>query len=328
MFLAQFGAAGAAIRRETAPAARFRTGKRPELGMMRAMRTFVLMATLATLAGCGGGKTGSMGNKPETSPLILARPYTADVPDGWYNDTPLPVVILLHGFGAGGYVQEAYFGFNRLVNDHKVIVVAPNGTLNQDGALFWNATDACCDAYGQGVDDVAYLSAVIDDVKINWMVDADHIYVVGHSNGGYMAHRLGCEIADKLAGIVSLAGNNWKDASKCNPSRPVSALQVHSDTDETVPYTGGGLRPSAHDSMAVWAAKNGCSGDVVPTGQTLDLDEMVAGAETEPGAWSCPAPSRAAELWTMHGSMHMPKLFTPLWGDTVYAWLKSHAAVQ
>jgi polyhydroxybutyrate depolymerase len=296
--------------------------------MMPAMRTFVLIALGCTVLGCGGAKMPGMGNKPETNPLITARPYTADVPDGWFNDSPLPVVLLLHGYGAGGYVQEAYFGFNRLVNDHKVIVAAPNGTLDHTGALFWNATDACCDFDGKNPDDVAYLSAVIDDLKQNWMVDADHVYVVGHSNGGYMAHRLACDAADKVAGIVALAGNNWKDASKCNPSRPVPALQVHSVDDETVPYQGGGARPSAHDSMAVWAAKNGCSGDVTPTGEHLDLDEMVDGPETDPGAWNCPSPSRAAALWTMHGSMHMPKLFVPNWGDTVYAWLKSHAAVQ
>jgi polyhydroxybutyrate depolymerase len=297
--------------------------------MMRAMRTFVLWSALACAA-CsnGGAKGGDLGNKPETNPLIVARPYQVDVPDGWYNDSPLPAVILLHGFGAGGYVQEAYFGFNRLVNDRRVLVIAPNGTRNPDRALFWNATDACCDVYGQNPDDVAYLKALVDDLKINWMVDADHIYFVGHSNGGYMAHRMACDDAEQIAGIVSLAGNNWKDPAKCNPSRPVPVLQVHSDTDETVPYEGGGLRPSAHDSMAVWAAKNGCTGDVVPTGQTIDLDEYVAGAETAPGAWSCPDPSRAAELWTMHGSMHMPKLLTPTWGNTVYDWLKSHAAVR
>jgi hypothetical protein len=78
--------------------------------------------------------------------------------------------------------------------------------------------------------------------------------------------------------------------------------------------------------VATWAQKNGCSGDLTATGQTLDLDEMVDGAETELGAWSCPEPSRAAELWTMHGSMHMPKLIVPTWGNTVYEWLKSHAA--
>jgi polyhydroxybutyrate depolymerase len=300
--------------------------------MMRAMRTFVLVAALASITGCGGGKSGGMGgdlgNKPETSPLILARPYSADVPDGWYNDSPLPAIILLHGYGAGGFVQEAYFGFNRLVNERKIIVAAPNGTKDSHGSLFWNATDACCDFDNSGVDDVAYLTALVEDLKANWMVDPDHIYFVGHSNGGYMSHRMACDRAELVAGIVSLAGDNWKDPARCNPSRPVPVLQVHSLTDETVPYTGSETRPSAHDSVAVWAQKNGCSGDLVPSGAKLDLDEMVAGPETQPGAWSCPEPSRAAELWTMDGSMHMPKLPIPLWGNTVYDWLKAHAAKQ
>ena len=37
-------------------------------------------------------------------------------------------------------------------------------------------------------------------------VDPQRIYVVGHSNGGFMSYRLACTRADRIAAIVSLAG--------------------------------------------------------------------------------------------------------------------------
>jgi polyhydroxybutyrate depolymerase len=44
---------------------------------------------------------------------------------------------------------------------------------------------------------VAYLGAVIDDVAAHYTVDPKRFFVIGHSNGGFMAHRLACEIGGR-----------------------------------------------------------------------------------------------------------------------------------
>src|SRR5262249_2397409 len=127
---------------------------------------------------------------PQSLALIKARPYQVDVPDGWKNDTPLPLIVLLHGYGATGILQFAYFCFTDLKNSRQVIIAYPDGTIDSTGNNFWNATDACCDFNHTGVDDVAYLDAVLDDVEAHYKVDTKHVYFVGHSNGGFMAHRM------------------------------------------------------------------------------------------------------------------------------------------
>ncbi len=256
------------------------------------------------------------------SPLITARPYDIDVPHGYDKSKPTPLLVLLHGYGVDGYVQDAIFGFPALADARGVLIAHPDGTVDATGKRFWNATDACCDLGGVGVDDVAYLNALVDDVEKHYNVDKKRVFFVGHSNGAFMSHRMACDAAPRIAGIVALAGDVWKDPSKCNPTAPVAVLQVHGDADNLVPYDGGGAMPSAKQSVATWAAKNGCTGDLTDTGMTLDLDVLVAGAETAIARYACNA--GAAELWTMHGVGHVPQFAMPDWGNDVFDWLMQH----
>jgi pimeloyl-ACP methyl ester carboxylesterase len=80
------------------------------------------------------------------------------------------------------------------------------GQQDRRGHRFWSATDACCNLDGLAVDDVAYLRAVIRDVSARHAVDPRRVFIVGHSNGGFMAHRMACEASDLVAAVVSLAG--------------------------------------------------------------------------------------------------------------------------
>jgi polyhydroxybutyrate depolymerase len=254
--------------------------------------------------------------------LVLARPYDIDVPAGYDKSKPHPLIVLVHGYGANGFVQDALFGFTALADARQVLIAHPDGTIDNTGKRFWNATDACCDFNHVGVDDVAYLNAVVDDVEKNYDVDPRRVFFVGHSNGGFMSHRMACDSAPRIAGIVALAGDVWKDASKCNPTAPVAVLQVHGDADTIVAYAGSATEPSAMESVGIWAVKNGCSGALVDTGQTYDIDASLPGNETKAARWSCPA--GAAELWTIQGGQHVPNFRMPEWGNDVFDWLMAH----
>src|SRR5207244_479367 len=163
----------------------------------------------------------------------------------------------------------------------------PDGLTDVLGQRFWNATDACCDIYNKPTDDVYFATAVLADVQSSWSVDPKRIYVFGHSNGGFMAHRLACDLAQTLAGVVSLAGMTWKDAAKCPAKDRIAILQIHGDADGNIKYGGGNNvgapwmapYPSAHETVAHWATTDGC-GALQATGETLDLDTGLAGAET------------------------------------------------
>ena len=275
-----------------------------------------MLATAAlTCAACSA-------STPPPNPLVVARPYDVDIPAGIDKSKPAPLIVLLHGYGANGFVQDAYFGFAQLADARGVYVAHPDGTTDAGGSKFWNATDACCDFNHTGVDDVAYLNAVVDDMEQQFNIDKKRVFFVGHSNGAFMSHRMACDAAARIAGIVALAGDVWKDPTKCNPTEPVAVLQVHGDADSMVPYDGSTLEPSAKQSVATWAGKNGCTGDLADTGMTLDLDSGLAGAETGIARYACT--SGAAELWTIHGGQHLPSFILPDWGNDVFDWLMQH----
>jgi polyhydroxybutyrate depolymerase len=158
-------------------------------------------------------------------------------------------------------------------------------------------------------------------------IDAARVYFVGHSNGGFMSHRIACDSAPRVAAIVSLAGATWKDQSKCQPAAPVAVLEVHGVMDDMVPYDGTPTQPGALETVADWATKNGCTGSLTATGQTLDLDTLIPGPETTVQRYNCAV--GAAELWTMTGTMqnpagHLPHFAQPAWGDAVWSFLSAH----
>jgi polyhydroxybutyrate depolymerase len=289
-----------------------------------------LVLFLVVLGGCGGddddgGADGPIGGidaaGPDAPPsLIDDRPYMTTIPDSYDPAVPAPLVVLLHGYGANGFVQNAYWMMNLQAEAHGFLLAFPDGTVDSGGSQFWNATDGCCNFDGADVDDVAYLGAVIDDMRANYNVDPRRIYVIGHSNGGFMSHRMACDRADVVAAIVSLAGMTWFDPAQCQPSEPVAVLQVHGDMDETVTYEGALGYPSAAETVSRWAQHDGCTGTFDEIGRISLID--LAGSETRQEAWQgCPA--GAAELWTIEGGTHIPG-FDETWGAYIWAWLEAH----
>ena len=262
-------------------------------------------------------------------PLVVMRPFDVTVPVGYRADQPVPLVVVLHGYTATAQVQDTYFGLSRLAQQRTFLVALPNGLRDDTAQQYWNATDACC-AFGKTNDDVAYLTAVIRDVQARYAVDPKRIFLVGHSNGGFMAHRLACDRSNLIAGIVALAGNTWADASKCNPTDPVAVLQVHGTLDPVISYLGGATvgqppYPSAKNSVRTWGAKTLCTGaNLSPIGGNLDLVTALLGDETErEGFTGCPANS-AAELWTINAAGHLP-ILNDQFAERIYTWLLAHA---
>jgi polyhydroxybutyrate depolymerase len=288
-------------------------------------------ATTADDAGSGptvDDQTDSDAGEPPISPLVLARPYTTYVPPGYDATKPTPLVLAFHGYGNGdsGKRLEAWFHLTRVADANTFLYITPDGTKDADGQQFWNGTDACCDFGGSGIDDVAYVRALIDDVSLHYNVDAKRIFVTGISGGGVFVHRLACDLSDRIAAAVSMSGTTWKDPTKCKPSSPIAVAEFHGDADDTVLYDGGSLEgveyPSAHETVAHWAGYNGCTGALSPAGPMLDLESSVPGAETRVESYgSCARGS--VELWTAQGGPHAP-LLTTAWGDKLWSFFAAH----
>lgn len=258
-----------------------------------------------------------------TAGPLDGRPYKFKVPSGYDSSKPTPLLLMLHGFGASADLENLYIGLAPLADARTFLYAYPDGTQNPLGMRFWNATDFCCNFFGSTVDDVAYLTAIIDDMEARFNVDKKRIFVVGHSNGGFMAHRMACDRSSRIAGFVSLAGQQWNDATKCKPTEAVAALQVHGTADAIVGYDGSLLYPSARTTQTIWGNRNRCTGVLTYEGRALDLELLLPGSETKiettPG---CPSHA-PVELWTIQGGSHLP-LFTSYWPGAIYDFLYNH----
>lgn len=287
-----------------------------------------LSCLVSIVAACGGSGMQSPSIDAavagaDANPLIAARPYDLQVPSSYDGSKAVPLVLMLHGYGANAFVENAILMTPALAEQEGFLLASPEGLVDSHMAQYWNATDACCDLDGTGVDDVAYLTAVLDDVAAHYQVDPKRVFVIGHSNGGFMANRLACDRAPRIAAFLSLAGAVWKDPTKCAPSEPVAALEVHGDMDDVILYDGTAAYPSAHDTVATWAAKDGCTGALADDPTRLDLAVDVTGAETTVARYAgCPA-GGGAELWTIHGANHVPN-FGNDWSSAVWAYFTAH----
>ena len=268
---------------------------------------------------------------PSSASPTANRPYGLKVPAGYDAGHPAPLVVLLHGYTADGERQAAYFGLPAEADKAGFLLATPNGTRDLMGNRFWNATDACCDWFHTGVDDVAYIDAVIDEITARYAVDPARVFVVGHSNGAFMANRYACDRSSRVAAIVALAGMQWKDQSHCRPTSPVSVLHVHGRNDETVKYDGGTMPngafyPGAVETVDDWAKQNGCNGSLASTGRRFDLERLIAGDETGEEAYTgCPA-GTDLQLWTIERGGHVPA-FNEHWAEAIWAFMANHPKV-
>lgn len=237
------------------------------------------------------------------------------VPAGYDPATPMPLVLLLHGYGGTGAGHDSYLGLRPFADSRGFLYCFPDGTVDQANARFWNATDACCDFYGKGTDDALYLRQLIERIGQVFALDRKRVHLVGHSNGGFISYRMACEHSDIIAGIASLAGMMALDSSRCQPSEPVNILQIHGTADPIVPYGGGmlggglpqtGTMPGALQTVEMWAAHNHCAGPVTGQGVSMDMDLDVPGLDTVVMRYTNFPPGGVVELWTINGGRHRP----------------------
>ncbi len=247
----------------------------------------------------------SAGDSTRPLPGWTHRAYDVHVPPGYDPSTPTPVVVVIHG-GGGNSTWAAQMTcpngnpddpkcLNKLADREGFIVAYPNGTVNPDSALGegrrWNsgggkdgfacAGDFACDA---GIDDIRYFNDLLDDMESVVNVDRARVYATGLSNGGSMSHRLGCQMADRIAAIAPLAaGNQFSTSESCAPGRPVPVLDIHGTDDQFWPYMGGtsNMSPDKRTRISIpqtvrdWAARNGC--DPHPAVMTLPDGTSIGG---------------------------------------------------
>jgi polyhydroxybutyrate depolymerase len=265
----------------------------------------------------------------QMGPIGGDRPVKVHVPPSYDSKLSSPLLLMLHGYSASGDLQELYLSIGKEAGARGYLFAHPDGTIDSTGMHFWNATNACCDLFKKGIDDSTYLSTVIAQIKQSYNVDPKRVYLVGHSNGGFMSHRMACDHSDQIAAIASLAGSSWKDPSMCKPKDPMHVLVMHGTLDAVILYGGGSLfgnaYPGAMGTAESWAALEGCAPTANESLQALDLTG-ISSKETKVLRWNGCKLGGSVEHWRIEGSGHVP-LFNANFKSALFDFFEGHPKI-
>lgn len=193
------------------------------------------------------------------------RHYIVNLPPHYYDSKKHSLIIALHGGGGSALQCEHDYKLTQKANEENCVIVYPEGVKN-DGPLrlrTWNAGTCCNYAAEHQVNDVKFISDLIDTLTTTLQIDAKRVYVTGMSNGGMLAYRLAVSIPEKIAAIAPVS-STMVVSLESRPYLPVPILHIHSESDKTVPAKGGiGIAgysfPAVDSILHAWVSINHCT---------------------------------------------------------------------
>jgi polyhydroxybutyrate depolymerase len=192
----------------------------------------------------------------------LTRKYLYYIPSGIENLTSVPVVFFLHGMGASAQIGVNVLGpqYHARAERDKAIVVYPDATSKH-----WNDKLGGSYPLTDSIDDVGYLSALIDLFIGDFNANPNRIYFSGSSNGGMMTYRLSCDIPEKIRAIApfvsTISPNVAREFSK---AKPIPIIITSGTADSVIKWNGGTIKVtrtpvilSGDENVAYWVGRNG-----------------------------------------------------------------------
>ena len=215
----------------------------------------VAMVPAAPSAGCATSSVGA-GDQTITLPSGgVDRTYIRHVPPAHDGATPVPLVLALHGLGEGSVLHQQMSDYAPRADANGFVVAYPQA-LGSPAA--WQLA--------AGSPDVAFVTAVLDELEATLCLDTNRIYLSGFSLGAMLTSTLMCgDFADRIAAAAPIAGT--RNPAGCAPSRSVPMVTFHGTADNWVAYS------SAPPAIAAWAERNGC--DPTPTSTPVPGDDVV-----------------------------------------------------
>ena len=184
----------------------------------------------------------------------LQRTLNVHVPSSYDPQKAMPLVLNFHGYSSNAQQEDLLSQMSAKADAVGFIAIHPEGTNNS-----WNAGACCGMAAQNGVDDIGFVKDILDTAESRLCVDAHRIFATGMSNGGFLSHRIGCELADRIAAVAPVAG--VLGVATCTPSRPMPVIHFHGTADTLVPYNGSTMNGfiSVPDDFAAWGMRDACT---------------------------------------------------------------------
>lgn len=177
------------------------------------------------------------------------------------SPSPAPVVFGFHGHGGSMRNAARSFRLHELWPEAIVVYLqglpTPGRLTDPEGKRAgWQH-----DANEQGDRDLRFFDAVLESLGKKFKIDADRVYVTGHSNGGAFTYLLWAERPDVLAAVAPSAAGSRRVLTL----QPKPAMHIAGENDPLVRFAG------QQRTMQVVRTRNGCSetGEAWAKGCTL-----------------------------------------------------------
>ncbi len=162
------------------------------------------------------------------------RLYRLHLPSSYRSNVPQPLVLNFHGHGSTATAQENLTKLSLLADQQDFIAVYPQGMVGPDHATGW-ATGPARDPH---VNDVLFVSDLLNSLQASLCIDPLRIYAMGFSNGGGMVNLLAAQLSGRIAAFASVSGSYYPVPGGYHIARPVPLLEIHGTADKVVPYNG------------------------------------------------------------------------------------------
>ncbi len=171
------------------------------------------------------------------------RTFLVHLPKDYSEEKTYPLVIALHG-GSGQakvFNRGTGFRFNSLADEEGFILVYPQGVGKS-----WNdhpEREKRGKARKLNIDDVGFISAMIDDLASRYAVDITNVFACGISNGGLMSLTLGADLPEKIKAVGLVSANFSKlKTDEMTDAQPFPVIIIHGTADPIFPYDEGEIR--------------------------------------------------------------------------------------
>ncbi|HZZ19997.1 MAG TPA: PHB depolymerase family esterase [Opitutaceae bacterium] len=214
---------------------------------------------ILAIAGVFLAPASSGGPLDRTVVVGSARHYLLVLPEGRDPKVALPLVFVFHGSGNTGAIMQEQIGMTEVARAKDFIAAFPDGL-----GKHWNGGISDPDSLAAArSDDVAFVSAMIDQIGTEQRVDPRRVYATGSSNGAIFCYTLACRLSDRIAAIAPVSGLLGESLSgRYHPKHPVSLISFNGTDDPLLhfagePYDGRSLM-SVNDSVAYWVRRDQC----------------------------------------------------------------------
>jgi len=236
------------------------------------------------------------------------RSYLLHVPPNAPTTKRMALVLAFHGGGDSAAGMEKLTQFDPLADRERFLVVYPEAVGHH-----WNDGRAANHLQSQreGVDDVAFVEAILKEASEHHPIDPTRVYATGFSNGAIFCHYLAAHLADKVTAIAPVGGGIAEPLAQDDfkPTRAVSVFIIHGTQDPMVAFGGGAVDHGANgrvistsETLRLWITRDACN--PIPATDTLPDTDPSDKCTVQWSRWSEGRRGTEVVLYQVEGGGH------------------------